>query len=418
MRETFEQAILESPDDLAGYAAYADWLQEQGDPRGELIRVQLALEDERLPRAEHAALHARYRELLDRHERDWLGELATHLLGRAEDDTSRPRTDHDWVRGFLTSLTAQTLTMRFAQALASAPAARFLRDLWVRSQALYWDMEEPDPPPPRVPTPAGLRQHWELLELICAPCLRNLRGFQMGDADDEPPADDATAWAHCHTEAPGLEHLIAGMPRVEKLHLLCKCYDIERVFALRNLGNLGVLRVSYAGVRGSRDDRRRYEYPLDVLAANPTLTNLTHLFFHPHHPENYTEYRRGGQRSFLPLEQVRALVASPHLPRLTHLQLRLSNMGDAGVRLLIDSGILKRLKWLDLRHGCVSDEGAQLLAACPDAARLEHLDLSRNAVTADGLALLRAAGVPARAEAPQTAVELAEEAYLYEGDSE
>jgi uncharacterized protein (TIGR02996 family) len=415
VREAFEQGILESPDDLAGYAAYADWLQEQGDPRGEFIRVQLALEDDRLPRAGRAALHDRERELLDRHERGWLGELAPHLL---DGGAGRPGTRHGWRRGFLTSLTAQTLTMRFAQALATAPAARFLRELWVRIQALYWDMEERAPPPARVRKPRGIRRHWEMLELIGAPCLRNLRVFQMGDTDDGPPADDATAWADCHTEAPGLEHVIAGMPRVEELHLLCKSYDIERVFALHNLGNLRVLRVYHFGARGSRDDRRRYEYPLDVLAANRALTSLTHLLFHPHHPENYTEYRRGGQRSFLPLEQVRALVRSRHLPRLTHLQLRLSNMGDEGARLLIDSGILKRLKRLDLRHGCVSDEGARLLAACPDAARLEHLDLSRNAVTAEGLALLQTAGVPARAEAPQTAVELAEEAYLYEGDSE
>jgi hypothetical protein len=208
------------------------------------------------------------------------------------------------------------------------------------------------------------------------------------------------------------------MPRVEELHLLCKSYDVERVFALPNLGNLRVLRVYHLGICGSREERLIYAYPLGVLAANPALTNLTHLLFHPHHPERYTHYRRGGQRSFLPLELVRALVRSPLLPRLTHLQLRLSDMGDAGVRLLIDSGILKRLRWLDLRHGAVTDEGARLLAACPDAARLEHLDLSRNAVGPDGLAALRAAGVPARAEAPLTAVEVAEEAYLHEGDSE
>ncbi len=93
-------------------------------------------------------------------------------------------------------------------------------------------------------------------------------------------------------------------------------------------------------------------------------------------------------------------------------------MGNAGVREIIDSGILARLKWLDLRHGCVTDEGARLLAGSPDAGRLEHLDLSRNAVTAAGLALLRRRGLAVRADNPMTAQELAEEAYLYEGDSE
>ena len=58
MREAFEQAILDNPNDLASYSAYSDWLQEQGDPRGEFIRVQLALEDESRPAPERSA---RYR---------------------------------------------------------------------------------------------------------------------------------------------------------------------------------------------------------------------------------------------------------------------------------------------------------------------------------------------------------------------
>jgi uncharacterized protein (TIGR02996 family) len=39
VRETFEQAILDEPDDRTHYAAYADWLTEQGDPWGEFISV-------------------------------------------------------------------------------------------------------------------------------------------------------------------------------------------------------------------------------------------------------------------------------------------------------------------------------------------------------------------------------------------
>ena len=42
---SLEEALAENPDDLASHAAYADYLNEQGDPRGELIQVQLALEN-------------------------------------------------------------------------------------------------------------------------------------------------------------------------------------------------------------------------------------------------------------------------------------------------------------------------------------------------------------------------------------
>ncbi len=40
MRDDFEAAILENPDDDAAYLVYADWLMAQGDPRGELIVLQ------------------------------------------------------------------------------------------------------------------------------------------------------------------------------------------------------------------------------------------------------------------------------------------------------------------------------------------------------------------------------------------
>ncbi len=35
MREAFERALVDNPDERATSSAYADWLQEQGDPRGE-----------------------------------------------------------------------------------------------------------------------------------------------------------------------------------------------------------------------------------------------------------------------------------------------------------------------------------------------------------------------------------------------
>src|SRR4051812_25937071 len=44
--EALERAIAANPHDLAAWGAYADYLAEQGDPRGEFMHVQLALEDE------------------------------------------------------------------------------------------------------------------------------------------------------------------------------------------------------------------------------------------------------------------------------------------------------------------------------------------------------------------------------------
>jgi len=72
-------AITEQPDAPGPRLRYAEWLQREGDPRGEFIRVQLALSElpeemawspsrDRLLRAE--------RDLLDQHAASWLNEVA------------------------------------------------------------------------------------------------------------------------------------------------------------------------------------------------------------------------------------------------------------------------------------------------------------------------------------------------------
>src|SRR5262245_45125556 len=74
--EAFERAILDNPRDAGPWAAYADYLTERGDVRGEFMQVQLALEDESKPAAERKRLATREKELLAAHEREWLGPLA------------------------------------------------------------------------------------------------------------------------------------------------------------------------------------------------------------------------------------------------------------------------------------------------------------------------------------------------------
>jgi hypothetical protein len=154
-----------------------------------------------------------------------------------------------------------------------------------------------------------------------------------------------------------------------------------------------------------------YSHPVKDLAANPALSGLTHLLIHPHATFDEPNIR---------LEDMRALVRSPHLRNLRHLQLRLSDMGDAGVAEIIAAGVLRRLEVLDLRHGVVTDEGARLLAACPDVRHLRCLDLQRNRLTPAGVAALEAVGVPVRLDNQQQpgADGAYDDYYLYEGDVE
>ena len=230
--------------------------------------------------------------------------------------------------------------------------------------------DSPHQPPPRVKTPEGVNSHSELFELIGSPLLANLRHFQMGGAVPEPDG-----WCDCHTGFPEIEHVVASMPRIEVLDLYCKYYESADLFKLTNLTNLRELRIYHLG--GYQWGRQHTSTRLDVPATNPSLANLTHLLFHPHQPEGMGT-RRIDTIPIFHSNKSGCSSGSKHLKKLTHLQLRLSDMGDDGIRAIIASGILKQLKWLDLQHGGVTDEGASLLAACPDAKRLERIDLSRN----------------------------------------
>ena len=69
-------AVLASPDDLPLRLVYADFLQERGDPRGELITVQCKLYQLGAGRSDQrATLRERERALLEAHGQRWLAEL-------------------------------------------------------------------------------------------------------------------------------------------------------------------------------------------------------------------------------------------------------------------------------------------------------------------------------------------------------
>src|SRR5262249_37364719 len=64
--DAFVLAIAQSPEDDSLRLMFADWLEDQGDPRGELIRVQCALARAG-PDLERTELKNRERQLLPEH---------------------------------------------------------------------------------------------------------------------------------------------------------------------------------------------------------------------------------------------------------------------------------------------------------------------------------------------------------------
>src|SRR5262245_32974951 len=120
MRDTLEKALAANPDDLAAHAAYADLLMEEGDPRGEFVQVQLALEEEGRTPAERKRLARREKALRATHRREWLGGLAPDFLRKNGPPSFEFR------RGWVHALRVENLGVEQARRLAAAPELRLL----------------------------------------------------------------------------------------------------------------------------------------------------------------------------------------------------------------------------------------------------------------------------------------------------
>jgi uncharacterized protein (TIGR02996 family) len=396
LREALEAALVENPDDLAAHAAYADHLQEEGDPRGEFIQVQLELEDESKTAAQRKKLAQREAALLEAHAKEWLGDLAPHLLApeKKEKEWSDPTYRYQFRRGWLDTLEATNYQVDFTRVLAHAPQTRLLRCLYLNEEG-YQEPGTYEVGDDSIPEGSYNPALWALTR---SPYLGNVRVLRYGET-----VNDDERYFNCHMSGEPVLALVKLMPRLEVLHLLTHNLDSTQLFGLRTLTHLRELLVYH-----------EHNYPLHLLAKNPGFANLTHLLCHPHAVEYDAE-------PDIRLPQLRAVCRSKVLTRLTHLRLRMSDFGDKGCEEIVSSGILKRLKVLDLRNNCITDAGAATLAACPDLKNLELLDLDRNCLTDTGIAALKATGVGqvvARDQWRLTGAEDTDREYLYEGDGE
>lgn len=390
LRTALEEALAANPDDRAALSAYADLLMEENDPRGEFIQVQLALEDPACIGQRREELEYRELELLEAHERTWLGELAPYLL---EKDIEEYRKQHGlvnhwtWQGGWLEEVRLWDSRLEAVRSLVRSPIARLLRRLDLGEVGYSEDYE----PQPDDGIPEGSNYPC-LYPLLKAPFLQHVQFFRLGEK-----VDFAWQYHNCRTCGEGLVELVARMPRLEELEVLAGGVDMVGLFALSNLTNLRTLVVYH----------ERDVYPLEALANNPTLGSLERLRLHPAH-----SYGEG----YLPLEAVVPLFRSPHLSSFKHLHLYASSMGDAGCVEIVRSGMLQRLETLDLRFGAVTDEGARLLANSPDIHHLKYLSLQNNQLTTDGVALLQGLGLPQFHAGEQ--YDVGSDEYLMSGDME
>lgn len=132
MRDTLEKKLAEKPGDIKRHEDYAAWLTENRDPRGELVSLQLLLENASLSREKRFELESREKELLQKHGREWLGALAEYVLTRPTKEHPfelKPGCQIWWWRGWIQGLQLDELTLKLAKVLLHAPELRFFNRL-------------------------------------------------------------------------------------------------------------------------------------------------------------------------------------------------------------------------------------------------------------------------------------------------
>jgi uncharacterized protein (TIGR02996 family) len=340
-RADLEAAILAEPDAREAYAVYGDWLLEHGDPDGELVTVQLALEEA----PSNAVLRLREAELVVARE-EQLHRLYCYAVGRTLQDLV-------WRRGVLYAAAiggdAYSDDNAFAyRELAGDPVARFLRELTVRPATIMHGE----------PTPGD----GALVDAIAAAgAPRALRRLAFD------PLDFQLSWTRLTDLSPIYPHL----PRLEELAICAGDLTLGRV----ELPALRSLEIVTGGLRRHVLD--------DIAAASwPRLESLV-LYLGT---EGY-----GGECT---VSDLTALLDGAILPPgVTTLGLCNCEFADELAEALARSRILPRLRRLDLSRGTLGDAGARVILDHADAFRhLAELDLYGNYLTAETTAELARLG--------------------------
>jgi uncharacterized protein (TIGR02996 family) len=163
-------AVLANPSDDTARAVYADWLSERGDPRGELIALQL----ERHRRGGKAS--TRERTLISANADGWLGPLAGAVLKQGQ----------RWERGFLAGCVFGPKTKEAYAAAEGHPSFATVEELELRT----WNRKGDVLPFLSKPVFGSLRalrglREEALLELLAAGVVPQIRvlGFELQRAE-------------------------------------------------------------------------------------------------------------------------------------------------------------------------------------------------------------------------------------------
>ena len=370
--EAFLQRIRAYPDDDAQRLIFADWLDEEGDPRGRFIRVQLALAE--LPPDDPARkdLLRQERELLAAHRDEWQAPFRGLATGC------------EFHRGFVDELKigAKQFLRHAPEIFAAAPVRHV--HLFDVSDGLPAVMQNP-----YMSRLAALTVHAQHTGEPLARAVahsEHLAGLKRLALTKNRLADDAAEQLARSPHLANLEELdlseneigetgaraLAASPHLRKLHRLELHFNrlgpvgaealggSDRLAALRRLGlsknDVGLPRLLSLG----RVCVLLCVPVLDLAANGLTAAGLRAILTRPQGvdtgPVRLTELDVSHNEE-LGDNGARVLAACPHLTGLSVLRLSSCGLGDEGGRALANAQHMNRVEVLDLENNPISDAG-------------------------------------------------------------
>ena len=326
-----EQAILDDFDNPHPWQVYADWLQQEGDPWGE--RVSLEMERERAKGAAKAKLTKQIDALDQEHATHYYGASLAKLM-RSKDFAQVAGLET--TRGFITGVRARspeydwsgTAPNTILAAVVKSPASRFLRS--IRVGLIDWDY------------PVSLSKGVDAI--IKAGKLHALEQLFIGDF--EFPDEQEISWVDVGKVA----KVYPIAPNLRSLHLRGASIVLGKLEHPR----LEHLLIETGGLPGAAVGSVG-------RAKLPQLRRLE-LWF------GRQEYGGGGS-----VRQLAPLLKGEGVPRLEHLGLKNAEFQDDIAKALAKSKILTQLRSVDLSMGTMHEPGARAILAAAD--RFKHLEL-------------------------------------------
>jgi uncharacterized protein (TIGR02996 family) len=229
LQQALENALTTNPDDLAAHMAYADYLSEKGDPRGEFIQIQLALEDSRQSSGKRQQLKAREQDLLARYRSTWVGSLAWMF---PEND---PFARLSFARGWIERIRLGKLTVKQARCLVNAPELRLLHHLTILG--CEFEVEDVDYRVRTADDSIDIDSDYPALSVLQrAQYFGNVRVLALGDAEGEQQ--------FCtFPDGGNLLVAIQSMPKLRQLDLNSREVDVDNVLQASLLNHLHTLRL-------------------------------------------------------------------------------------------------------------------------------------------------------------------------------